>query len=137
MPGKEDSQMSWWDGLSLEWDNNPSVRERIRAGQRLLLPHPIMNETDGQVDRSVHNARYNKVVLIPALQRWGQHEDLATPSVDYLYVEVDKLYKSSMRNDMTVKEIHNEAWALRKLMGLVKAQVSKIKPPTEPRLQVQ
>ena len=131
MPATESSQASWWEGLSLEWDNCPAIRDSIRAGERLLKPHPCLNQEDGTVIRSIHNCRFNKIVLLPALKRWGDQMASATPSVDYLFVEVDNLYKANQRTEWTVADKHQDAWAVRRLMGLVKAQVTKKKPPTE------
>ena len=129
---EDHQQATWWDGLDEEWDNTPDVRARLRDGHALLLNHPTL-QCDGPVERSIHNCRYNKHVLLPALTRWSANGPDMTPSVDHLFVEVEKLYKASKRQ-ATVKEMHNDAWALRKLMGLVKAQVTKTHVPQDSSL---
>ena len=123
-----DQQATWWEGLWLDWDNTPQVRDRLRAGKALVLPNPIL-QSDGVVERSVHNCRWNKVVPLPALMRWVAHgSGDASPGIDFIFTEVEKLYKQNNRQ-VTVSEIHQDAWAIRKLMGLVKAQVTKLNVP--------
>ena len=115
----------WWSGLHLEWDDCLEVRGRIRDGAKLMLPNPCMGNNDGSVDRSIHNCRFNKHVLLPALRRWKNNGPDSSPSIDNLYDEVAKLYRICLRSDVTASDIYRDAWALRKLMGLVKAQLSK------------
>ena len=126
-----DKQEEWWRGLHLEWDNCPDVRARLRSGGKLLLPHPCLGPGD-TVERSIHNCRYNKAILIPALTRWKPYAD-SSPSIDCLFEEVNKFYKLCLRTDITVADVHADAWALRKLLGLVKAQCSKSNVPQESR----
>ena len=96
---KQPSQETWWAGLHKEWDQVPVVRARLRAGLRLLTPHELcMSTTVGQetfVEHSIHNVRQNKVVLIPAMRRWGMHDPEAVPQVDFLFHEVEELLKQS------------------------------------------
>ena len=127
------SQETWWTGLHLEWDNCPEVRARIRGGANLLLPHPILNSVDGSIDRSVHNCRFNKLVMIPALRRWAEHGPEYSPGIDHIFDEIMKFYKLALRTDVTMSDVHRDAWALRKLMGLVKAQPTKQSVPREPQ----
>ena len=131
--GQTIRQDEWWSGLHLDWDNSPDVRSRIRDGSKLMLPHPCLGISDGAVDRSVHNCRFNKHVLLPALERWHKHGPDSSPSIDHLYEEVSKLYRICLRPDVGATEIYRDAWALRKLMGLVKAQPSKQAVPQVPR----
>ena len=124
-----DVQASWWDGLCEDWDNTPEVRARLREGNSLLLNNPVL-KSEGVVERSIHNCRFNKFVLLPALTRWSANGPEFTPSIDLLFIEVEKLFKVCKRT-ATVSEMHLDAWALRRLLGLVKAQVSKTHVPQD------
>ena len=91
-----------------------------------------MSSTAGQetfVERSIHNVRQNKMVLAPALRRWGKHDPEAVPHVDFLFHEVQELMKDSSPDNANEGDIHKDCWALRKLMTMVKAQLSKTNPP--------
>ena len=132
------SQEAWWSGLHKEWDQCPIVRARLRSGLRLLLPHPLcMSGVTGQenhMERSIHNVRQNKVVLLPAMRRWGQGDPEAVPQVDFLFNEIEELFRNGNPDKASAGEIHKDCWALRKLMTLVKAQLSKVNPPRAPCL---
>ena len=125
-------QDAWWSGLHLDWDDCLSVRSRIRDGAKLMLSNPCLGVSDGTVDRSVHNCRFNKHVMLPALKRWKDNGPESSPSIDHVYDEVAKLYRICLRTDVTACDIYKDAWALRKLMGLVKAQPSKQAVPQVP-----
>ena len=105
----DEKQISWWAGLNLQWDDDLSVRKRIRDGQRLLLPHPNLKVPDGVVERSVHNLRYNKCVILPALERWAANGPDVCPGVDYLYAEVEKFYKLCNRTDVSVADMYADS----------------------------
>ena len=62
----------WWSGLHLGWDNSPDVRSRIRDGSTLMLPHPCLGISDGAVDGSVHNCRFNKQIPASGLETLAQ-----------------------------------------------------------------
>ena len=129
----EDVQTKAWMGLHLEWDDCSTIRERMRSSQSLLGVHPCLRgsgEGPTCVERSVHNLRFNKSVLLPAVRRWKANCADQSPSIDLLYVEVDKFYKLSL-SPKAPHEVHADAWALRKLMGLLKAQISKQSIPQE------
>ena len=124
-----DQQATWWQGLHKEWDDIEEVRARLREGKALMLSHPLL-KCDGPVERSIHNCRFNKCVLLPALVRWSSNGADCSPAIDFLYMEVELLYKRSKR-EVSAADIQQDAWALRKLLGLVKAQVSKTHVPQD------
>ncbi|CAE7187452.1 unnamed protein product, partial [Symbiodinium sp. CCMP2456] len=134
-PAASDNQGSWWAGLHEEWENTPLLRERMRKGLHLLIPHPLCKDDSKPspdfVERSVHNCRQNKDVLIPAMKRWAAHGPETVPQVDCLYHEVEKLFQTCYREDLTPGDTHMDAWTLRKLMTLVKSLLSKNNPPRD------
>ena len=121
-------------GLHLDWDNCPKIRERMREVHQLMGVHPSLRGSgEGPavcVERSVHNLRFNKCVLLPAVRRWKACCPDQSPSIDLLFVEVDKFYKLSL-SPKAPHEVHADAWALRKLLGLLKAQITKQSVPQE------
>ena len=128
-------QSSWWAGLSKEWDESPLLRQRMRDKDNLLMPHPkVRSSKEGQqdwVERSIHNIRFNKDVLMPALRRWSQHGPDTVPSIDLLFAEIQDFFELHNRTDKGMGECHFNCWNLRKLMTLLKAQTSKNNPPRD------
>ncbi|CAE7419639.1 unnamed protein product [Symbiodinium sp. CCMP2592] len=134
-PAVSNDQTSWWAGLAEEWEAIPLLRERMRKGLHLLIPHPLCKDdtkpSPDFVERSVHNCRQNKDVLIPAMKRWAAKSPETVPQVDYLYREVERFFQTCCREDLTPGDTHMDAWTLRKLMTLVKSLLSKNSPPKD------
>ncbi|CAE7802680.1 unnamed protein product [Symbiodinium sp. CCMP2592] len=128
-------QTSWWQGLHKQWEETPLLRDRMRKGMHLLIPHPLCRADDKPspdfVERSVHNCRQNKDVLIPAMKRWADNGRDTVPSIDCLYREVELFFQVCHREDLTPGDTHMDCWTLRKLMTLVKSLLSKNNPPTD------
>lgn len=130
---EEADQSTWWGGLVEEWDEVAKLRERIRCKCNLLLndpkvdaplddfkTHELVNKT---VERNVGNLKFNSVVLVPVLKRWKDKE--VTPSVELLHAETFRWHQLGMREDACSQRAFLDAWALRKLLCLVKNMVGK------------
>ena len=76
-------------GLALEWENDKTLRERMREEKRLLMyPH---DQTYCHPNRT--NAVTNSLVLAPVLKRLGQESKYRLPHLDDLIQEVTNLYQ--------------------------------------------
>ena len=148
----EVDQTSWFEGLAHEWDSDPMIRDRILRGDHLLLPDPKLpsraaskgNDNDkdakdpmrsGYVEKIMANLRFNCEVLEPALRRWSENDRDAVPQVDCLASEVEKLMQICHRPNPGAAYVHMDAWALRRLMTLLKSLTTKPKIPKASYLQ--
>ena len=135
-------QSTWWKGLAAESEDNSLVRSRIHRGNHLLLPDPEAvnkgaSEADIEkqfTDKTIMNLRYNVEVLEPALRKWAENDPTAVPLVDDLSSEVEKVLHLCNRDHPGATWVHQDAWALRRLMTLLKSLTTKPKIPKEPCL---
>ena len=134
--------------MAHEWDEIPKIRDRIRRGDHLLLPDPDQaGKASGKVDpkdpmkasfieKSMANLRYNADVLEVALKRWLDGNPACVPQVDCLTSEIEKLLDICYREHPGATYIHQDAWALRRLMTLLKSLTTKPNPPKDARLHL-
>ena len=57
--------MASLDGVAVEWDNDPVVRQRLRENRKLFVAAPLMEKPQAKVDCGEHNYE----VLKPLVKR--------------------------------------------------------------------
>lgn len=114
------------EDVSLEWDGNPEIRERLRDGGQ-ALPNPA-----GQ---DITTCVKNSVLLVPLLNRMSSEKKRTVPSIDQLIDELEALLQKNKRGvDLGGEDIPKCAWALRKLCGFVKMKARRREVSTAARL---
>ena len=81
------------EGIPLQWDNDPTVRERMRENQNLCLAY---NESTGQttstfVDATISNLKLNASVLKPLVVLMKEN-DRQLPSIHALITAVENYF---------------------------------------------
>ena len=108
-------------GLGFEWDGIDTIRDRLRAGKRLIVEGKEKGN-DGNIQECVAN----QDTLVPVLTRLLA-ANLKLPSLPGLRREVDTLYTKNNRtpDDSTVDD---DAWDVRKLLRFVKRKGNRNDP---------
>ena len=116
------------------WDDDETVRERLRNGHQLLLHHdPLTGEAANvSVEGTVANVKCNLQVLLPIADTMAQNS-LLMPNIDRLIQCVDLLYQK-VKQPRSLEHCYHMAWACRRLLGTGKAYCYRDVPPEEPRL---
>lgn len=121
------------DGLAIQWDNTPEVRDRLRGGDHLMkhwdsVQKAIVNSHVGKV---VENLRVNAFVLRPLFEMMSKNEQ-KPPCIEKLMDEVTTLF-TRMRITFTKHQdrIYQDSWAIRHMCTLAKAQIFRDAPPKE------
>ena len=132
LPAAESAEVgiSAFAGLHKEWDNDLTLRERVRSLGRLCVEKPEKGEqetaSDGVIPRTAENLRYNAAVLRNMVARMqGQ---TAPPSIDALQSELTALYSANRLNP-TAKVVSDQSWSIRYLYGVLKSYQYKDKAP--------
>lgn len=108
-------------GLSLKWDNIPTIRQRMRSGFNLLVHFDakLKKTTNEDVEKSSHDLRANTSVLEPVCKLIST---LGLPGIEDLEYEVKQLF--SMYSVLaSEKTISKQAWAIRGLIQVLKGSV--------------
>ena len=121
------------DGLGTTWESIPSVRERLKDLQCLMVEKPLPGEKEaappGAIGKTHTNLRYNGEVMKPVMHLMKMHRD-KTPCKEALCNELKILYeKARLQVDTTT--LSEEAWSVRYMYGLVKQLTYKAKPPRD------
>ena len=106
-------------GLASAWEGTESLRVRIREHGKLLM-HP---KTQKIAAMSIQNAKMNKYVLLPALQRLRLSGG-KLPAVDALISQCEELYGRCARevaSDTSAKD----GWTLRRLLSWMKRKAKR------------
>lgn len=118
------------EGLAISWDNNPTIRERIRGSKNLCLAFDVKGEpSSGYVDPTVENIKLNSCVLLPVLSLMKGH-GLQLPSIDKLISTVDEFF-SVAKLSRTREECYQEAWAIRRMIVRSKKLCYRHCPPQD------
>ena len=120
------------DQVPVQWDNHPSVRERIRDNNSLVLAfdYETGKPTSKYVDATVDNLKLNSPVVMP-LATLMRENDLQIPAIEKLtgaVADFFQLAKLSRSDD----HAYQEAWALRRLVGKLKRFTYRSTPPQDP-----
>lgn len=118
-------------GLHTTWDNNPTIRERARSNQNLMLAvNPATGETGcWHVDGTKDTVVLNECVLLPLAELMGKHE-LKLPSIDNLIESVNQFFKVT-KMARNLEHCYQEAWAIRRCLGKLKSFAYKEHPPQD------
>ena len=125
-----EASTSAFGGLHREWDNDLTLRERVRSLGRLCVEKPEKGEQEtagnGVIPKTAENLRYNAAALrIMVARMKGQ---TGPPSIDVLESEVGALYSANRLNP-TTKVVSDQSWSIRYLYGVLKSYRSKDKAP--------
>jgi len=136
---KSDSQSServgsWaMDDLAISWDNCDGVRSRLRENHHLMMhwDPKTSSAVDAHVEKNVGNLKVNHEVLSPMFKLMGAN-DRTLPNLDRLMEQVTKLFeKSKCRFNKHGDRVYQEAWAIRRLCSLGKAQLHRYTWPKD------
>ena len=129
-----------WDmeNLALDWDNCPVIRSRLRDVSYLMKQ---VNEKGDLVDqfceKTVANLRANDAVLSPVFKLMAVN-DRTLPSLDKLMEQIQKLFvRSKVTYNKHGDRIYQDAWAIRRLCSLGKAQLHRSTWPKDITFQTQ
>ena len=120
------------DGIPVEWDNHPAIRERIREQNNLCL---AFNYDKGcgaseYVNATIDNVKINAPVLEP-LAKMMAANSLRLPSIEQLIKAISDFFilaKLSRSDD----HCYQEAWSIRRLIGRLKKFTYRSCPPQDP-----
>ena len=107
-------------GVPVQWDNHPEIRERIRNNNSLVLSYNYEKGcgVSEYVNATMENVKLNSPVLMPLATLMAEH-NLQLPAIDQLMTAVSEFFqlaKLSRTND----HFYQEAWAIRRLIGRMK-----------------
>lgn len=118
-------------GLPGLWDNDATIRERLRSGHNLVV---AVDPVDGKicnsdVDATTQNLKINAPTVLPLAKLVGQF-DLRVPSLDRLMGAIDTFYQITKKS-MNQEECYKQSWCLRRLLGKLKAFTYRSHPPQD------
>ena len=118
------------DGVPVAWDNEPSIRERIRGNKNLCLAYDETGEPAcGKVDASLENVKLNSAVLKPILVIMASY-NLQLPSIEVLISAVEHFFALS-KLSRSMDACYQEAWAIRRMIGKAKKMTYRSFPPQD------
>ena len=110
-------------GLALEWDGLPSIREALRGGGVLCA-----EVSDKGVDLKTPSKYAH--VLRPILSRM-KDADKKLPSISDLRDQISEVLERNKR-EPTELEVDRFSWTIRKNLGFVKMKVRKLEVSIDP-----
>lgn len=120
------------DGIPVEWDNHPAIRERIREQCNLCLAYDPETTcgNSGYVNATIENVKVNAPVLEPLAARMAANS-LRLPSIEQLIKAISDFFilAKLSRSD---EHCYQEAWAIRRLIGRLKKFTYRSCPPQDP-----
>ena len=118
------------DGIPLLWDNEPTIRERMRESSNLCLACDDSGKgTSSFVDGTTDNVRLNAPVLLPLVKLMKMHE-LQLPSITNLIEAVENFFTLA-KLSRSPEECYQEGWALRRLLAKLKRFTYRATPPQD------
>ena len=132
--GKERVGQYSLEGLALAWDNTPTIRQRLRQDQHFLVHY------DSKLKRTVYKCDVAKTIPNARANRWAlqplfglmRHNSMLLPSIDRLVQQVQLLYSTSLVT-CSGDTAYHEAWSLREMLTLLKAEGQRCTRPDKPR----
>ena len=117
--------------LPIEWDNSPTIRERMRDGHNLCLSYDsgAGKGVSKYVDATVENLRINAPVLKPLVAIMKKN-DLQLPAIEKLILAVEGLFQLA-KLSRTSDHFYQEAWSLRRLISKLKRFTYRPAPPQD------
>lgn len=119
------------DGVPTAWDNNPSIRARIRENKNLCvaLDHKENEVVSTYVNATVENLKINSAVLEP-LAAIMKENSLQLPSIPKLIGAVEEFFRIA-KLSRSSDECYQESWAIRRLIGKLKRFTYRPTPPQD------
>ena len=119
------------EGIPVAWENDPTIRERIRENKNLclVLDHDKGSSGNGYVDATCDNLKLNASVLKPVLMIMKDHQ-LQLLSIEKLITAVNTFFQLT-KLSRTPEQAYQEAWAIRRMIGRVKKFLYRTLPPQE------
>ena len=120
------------ESVSASWDDEPSIRERIRMGRNLLVR---INKATGEIESfgfieaTCENLKLNGDVLKPVLQVMKLH-DLQLPSIESLISAIEEFYVLS-KVCRSSDQVYQDSWCIRRMIGKVKKFIYRPLPPQD------
>ena len=114
-------------GLALAWDNRSSIRDRLRARNRLLLSYDMklkVQRVVSHVEKTVPNVRTNADVLSPVLHLIRTNKGLL-PCIDRIIEEIGILY-GNYELQIDGELVYHDAWAIRQMVSVIKGEHSRL-----------
>ncbi len=102
-------------GLSLEWEQDRDLRQRLRSDKKLV----VHGEAEEFCSPSRVNAVANTMALRPALTRLAKTPKFQLPHLEDLKVEVQSVFEKCGLNPGE-KQVYTESVALKRLAGFIK-----------------
>lgn len=120
--------------LAKLWDDQESVRGRLREDHQLLLHFDQETKTaiDAHVEGNVANVKANLAVLLPLATLMAKNS-LLMPCIDGLIQSVDQVYKIA-KLPRNLEHCYQMGWAIRRLLVAGKNYCYKPSPPEAPRI---
>lgn len=112
------------DGLGKTWDDVASIRDRLKAGKRLVT-------CKSSHDSSIPECVQNQEVLIPVLHRSFACK-LKLPEIEGLREQIGIVYTKSLR-EPTDSEIDDDGWDIRKMIRFLKRKATRDDPSQDSR----
>lgn len=125
----EDSGKLGAAGLALKWDNNASVRHRLREGWNLVVHYDtkVKKQTNFKVEHTIANVKANFFVLEEVCHLINHHGRF--PDIESLEHEVRQVL-SLYNAKVTSSTITSQSWAIRHLLTVLRGTV---RPPKQGR----
>lgn len=118
------------DTVPSSWDNDPTVRERMRSELPLVVCVDEKGQPgEGFVEATKHAIKMNSSALLPLCQLMKENH-LMLPSIDNLIQTLDKFYQM-VKLSRSLEFCYQEAWALRRLLVKLKHFLYRDFPPQD------
>lgn len=126
-PEPESTSAVQLEGLALEWDSSPELRELMRAGYALFA-----EASEKNVDKKTPIK--NAAVLLPLLSRM-QAANKALPNIEDVRSEVRAFYGMCKREYNEIDDVHRAGWLIRKNLVYMKMKCRRKEFSNVSRLQ--
>ena len=114
-------------GLSNEWDSEPSIRDRLRAGD------PLISEVSDRTMDIKMVAKF-KSVLLPIIARMAETPNHKLPGVDDLRDQIGAVLDMNKR-EVVESDVARWGWLIRKCLGCSKLKIRRQEVAVAPLLE--
>lgn len=118
------------DTLPASWDNDPTVRDRMRSELPLVVRVDEKGDpVEGYVEATKDSIKMNSSALLPLCQIMRENH-LMLPSIDQLILALDKFYQM-VKLSRSLEFCYHQAWAFRRLLVKLKHVLYRDFPPQD------
>ena len=126
----DEAEVSELGPLHVAWDQNPSLRQRVRTLGRILLEkpedHAEPKATSAPLIKTVDNLKYNSGALKPLVEAMANHKGV--PAIPALTEQIAKLF-SSQGMTASPKVLSDQSWSFRYMLQVLKGLRKRSNPP--------